>query len=74
MAYCQFLSGLCDRTQRSSSRLFDGIVVIAFIEGVAAADSFEAEPGAFQDAVFLDGLDGVGGAGRIKAAVGAEHW
>lgn len=42
-------------------------VVAAAAPGVAGEDTFEGEPAAFEEAVLLDGLDAVVGAGRNVA-------
>ena len=41
--------------------------------GVAFEDATEAQPDAFENAPFFDGLDHVAGAGRLEAAGRTEH-
>ena len=50
-----------------------GGIKSAAAPGMAAGDSFGGAPGATDWAVFVDGVDGVLGAGGDKAAVAAEE-
>ena len=50
-----------------------GRIKSAAAPGMAAGDSFGGAPGATDWAVFVDGVDGVLGAGGDEAAVAAEE-
>ena len=53
--------------------LFSGGIESVSAPGVAAGDSLGGAPGAADRAVFVDGVDGVLGAGGDVAAVAAEE-
>lgn len=61
-------------TNPSSLDTFSRRIVAAFEPWVAAKNSVQPSSAAGNESVFLDRLNEVGTARRLKAAVAAEHW
>lgn len=57
-----------------SVRIFGNGVIAVTAPGVTAADAFHAQPKPFEYAPLLYGAHHVVRAGRLVAALGAEHW
>ena len=57
-----------------SVRIFGNGVIAVTAPGVTAADAFHAQPKPFEYAPLLYGAYHIVRAGRLVAALGAEHW